>query len=562
MKKNRRLIALALVIIMSMLLATACGSTDSGSGTAPAASPDSSPDATPSGPSGVEAISYNLAPPPLPAADANLADHIDIIVDTQITVLNPTLAGATGAPVTWAFILVHDKLLEQVGPTELGPQLATSWETDDYQTFTFHLRDDVYWHNGDHFTAEDVVWTAEISKEHQGSPAYSRWVWVDTIRAVDTYVLEIVLTEVFIDFFFEVANPHSSILNKRAYELNPDDPSWGYVGTGPYKAAEFETNNFLRLERNDDYWGGPSPTRSLTLWTIPEMSTRTVMLQTGSAQISFSLTPEDLDMFYEDDNFEIFTVLANAPSVIGFNNQGDSIMMDQNFRLAVAHAINTADITTVSSGRWAFPPFDGSFWGYETQFRLNGFEKREQDIELAKEYLENSVYNGETIEIITSGAAAIRASELIQEQLNEIGINISIEQTDMAGFTASHMYDPESPRQMHVFAIGAQPVALATMRTSFFPDIHTNRLNYNDNFVTGRIQELSSTPEPTAREAIAHSIQEHFYETLPAIPIFWRINGLAAVNGIGGIRLSTNSFDYCMRNIFWDTNAASESLRP
>ncbi|MCL2391541.1 MAG: ABC transporter substrate-binding protein [Oscillospiraceae bacterium] len=556
MKKSMRLIAMSIALAICFALVVGCSQ------------PNATGDAAQNGGSTQTAPTTPSAPSPehveaaTPDEGANLADHIDIIIDaTQITVVNPLVPAGTGGPTSWTYILAYDKLLEQFG-TDFGPQLAVRWETEDYKTWRFYLRDDVYFHNGDHFTAEDVVWTANIAMTAPGSPAYARWRWVDTIAAVEDYVLEVVLTEVYVDFLFEMAHAHAGILNQRAHSESPDDPSWAHVGTGPFKIVDFATNDFVALERFEDYWGGPAPTRSLTLWTIPEMAARTVMLQTGSAQLSFNMTPEDLDMLVANDYFTVLPVLSNAPIIIGFNYQGDDIMRDINFRKAVAHAINVEDIATVAMGNWGIPVSDGSFWGYETQFRLQDLPRREHDLELARQYLEASVYNGETITLITTVAYNIRASELIQLQLANIGINVSVEITDVAGFVDIHMYNPDSDRQMHVFAVPAAPVALNALRTGFYPGMATNRLNYNNEYVTALINELAATPDVAARTAIAYEIQAIFYEEMPAIPLWWRVAGIPTVNGIGGMRLGANPFDYCLRGIFWDLNQTPEHLRP
>ncbi|MCL2391543.1 MAG: ABC transporter substrate-binding protein [Oscillospiraceae bacterium] len=551
MKRNRKSIAMILALVMAAMLLAACGPTADTGGAPQTGGETAAPTPVPEH---VEAQA--------PQEGANLADHIDIIIDaTQITVVNPLVPAGSGGPTSWTYILVYDKLLEQIG-TEFGPQLAMYWETEDYQNWRFHLRDDVYFHNGDHFTAEDVVWTANIAMTSPGSPAYARWRWVDSITAYDDYTLDIVLTEVYVDFLFEMAHAHAGILNQRSHSENSDDPSWAHVGTGPFRIVDFATNDFVTLERNDNYWGALAQTRSLTLWTIPEMATRTVMMQTGAAQVSFLMTPEDLDMLYANDDFTVLSVISNAPVIIGFNNQGDEIVMDPNFRRAVAHAINVEDIATVAMGNWGLPVTDGSFWGFETQFRLQGLPRRAHDPALARQYLEASVYNGETLELITAVAYNIRASELVQLQLAEVGININVEVTDHAGFTEAHAFDPDSDRQMHIFAVGAAPVALNALRTAFYPGMFTNRLNYNNDQVTALIDELAATAEYDRRVAIAHEIQEIFYDEMPAIPLWWRVTGIPTVNGIGGMRLGANPFDFCLRGIFWDLNETPEHLRP
>jgi len=546
--KKKLIRVLALMLCAAFVLA-ACG---------PSATSGPGP-ATPDGP---QAPGAGDEVAELPDDGANLADHIDLIVDTALQIVNPFTLAGTGAPVAWSSFMILDRLLEQPEPGVFRAQLATRWYTDDYQHFRFYLRDDVYFHNGDHFTAEDVVWNVEKAHANPGSPAFGRWRFVDTITAVDTYVIEIVLHEPHVDFFFDIANYYTSIHSPRAFYENPDDPTWGHIGTGPFRVVGFSSNDFLTLERFDEYWGGPAPTRSITMWTIPEMATRTVMLQNGEAQVSFSMTPEDLDFFEDSPDFQTFVVRLNPPIILGFNNSGDEIMMCPYFRRAVAHALNTDDIAIAAMGRWAQAPWDGSFWGPETQFRREGFPQREYDVARAMQYLERSVYNGEVIELMTAVHYNIRASEFIQLQLAEVGITVNVETTDISGFIESHRFDPDSTRQMHIFAVGMLPVALQAMRTTFYPGIGTNRLNINNDYLTGLIDELAATIDPDARREIAYQIQEFFYEDIPAIALWWRLQGIPAVNGIGGMRLSADQFNYCLRGIFWDLDEAPAHLSP
>ncbi|MCL1896736.1 MAG: ABC transporter substrate-binding protein [Clostridiales bacterium] len=555
-------ICMALVSILALLSACGSGSTDPAStatgGTSPAGtSPGgAAPGATAPVPVPSDAV------PEAPVEGANLAEHIDIIFDNPLTVVNPLWPTSSGTAASFAVTLIFDRMLDPVTSEDLRPQLATDWKTDDYQTFTFYLRDDVYFHNGDHFTADDVVWTHEIAMAHPGSQPYARWYFAESVTAVDTYVVEIKLHEPYIEFPLEMAHAHAAILNKRAYDENPDDPSWGHVGTGPFKVVDFSTNSFLSLERHDKFWGDPPPTKSLMMWTIPEMSARTVMLQNGEAQISLSLTPEDLDMFYEHPDFQVFGEMMNYANILGFNNQGNAVMMDPNFRRAVAHALNHADLAMAASGRWATPVWDSNIWGIGTQFRKEGFPLREYDPALARSYLEESVYNGEELEIMAAYPSDIRAAELAQLLLADVGINVKVEVLDPAGMTEMHRYDPDSKRQMHLMAYGANTIAVDALRTHHWPGLATNRLNYNNEYVIELIEKLATTTDENARRAIAYEVQDIFYEEIPAVPLFIRMQGIAAVNGVGGLRLGANAFDWNFREIFWNLDDTPANLLP
>ena len=568
MKNTKKLISVLLALVFVTIIVYGCGNKDNDisesnnvDSSATAQAPSQAPSQAPTQPSPQPPISSPVIPE-APVENANLADHIDIILEASLTIVNPyMLAGTGGAPQKGSY-LIHDRLLQQIEPGVPGPMLATEWKTDDYQTFVFTLRDDVYFHNGDHFTAEDIVWNIEISEEFPSSNAYSRWIAVSSVKALDTYVVEIVLNEPHVDFFLDVTDYATAICNKRAYMENPDDPTWAHIGTGPYMVTEFESNDFITLERFDGFWGDPQPTRSLTLWSIPEMTTRMVMMQTGEAQVCFSMTPEDLDALDASADYNVFKVLLNEPTWIGFNNQGDSIMMDPNFRLAVAHAINVSDISTVAMGNWGQPAWDGNIWGPESQSRLEGLPQREYNPALAMEYLAKSVYNGETLEILTAAASNIRASETVQLQLFDVGINTNIETMEMSGFLEALNYNPNSTVQMHVFSGPMSTGALYTLRGAYYPGMGTNRLNLNNDYLTGIIDQLSVARNLSDREDLIHKAQQFFWDDLSAIALYWRVSGIPTVNGVGGMSLTSDPFNHSMRGIYWNLDEASANLRP
>ena len=503
----------------------------------------------------------NLAGDSAVPEGARLAEHINIINnESQLTIVNPMSAAGTGGPSAWANILVYDRLLSETEPGVFAPMLATEWHTDDYQTFTFKLRNDVYFHNGDHFTANDVVWMCEITKETPASPTFSRWNIIDTITAIDDYNLKIVLKEPYMDYFLDVSRNNYCILNRTAYNKNPDDPTWAFIGTGPFKIAGFESNNYITFERFDDYWGEAPPTKSMTFWTVPEMSTRIVKLKNKEAQVSFQMPPEDLDIISKDPDFQLFPILINEPGILGFNDQGDATITDKNFRLAVAHAIDSEETTLVALGNWGTVPWDGNLWGPDTQFRLEGLAKREYNLDLAKEYLAKSPYKGETLEIITSSPHNTKAAEVVQMQLERIGVKTNIQQMDHAAIIAALIWDPDSKVQMHTFAMPMSPIVSSVMSS------HTSRPNNRLNFADPLLYEIANKYKGTAdvkeREELAHQLQEHWYELIPAIPLFYRLQPVTTVKGIGGLKLYSDVFIHNMRGIYWDLNQTPANMIP
>jgi len=549
-KINRKSLALILVAVLCIGIAAGCAP--------PAATPDvpvaPAPTApTPAAPApGQGGFTVEAAPP---AQGANLATHIDITGDqSDVTVLNPVLAGATGTS-AWIMGMITDRLIEIYGPGDYRPGLALNWETEDFQTIRLHLRQGVTWHNGDPFNAECVAFTIEVALDNPGGTSWTRLRTIESWNIIDDYTIDIVYADKNVDFEFDLSHWAVGILNRREFAERPDDPLWATVGTGPFRLTGFQAANFASIERFDDYWGELPPTQSMTFWTIPEMATRMAMVQNGELQVSFSLNPEDLDIMLDNPNFEMIKDVLHAPNMLAFNNQGDEIMMDTNFRLAVAHAINLEDLAIVASGNWATAWPNGNLWGMSTPFYRTDLPRREFDPELARQYLEQSVYNGETIELVAVPGGGARAAEMVQLQLGQIGIDIAINVMDVPSYVAAFAYGEEVQRgrQMSLFVKGFGPTAVGA-RALLYPGAVTNRINLNSDYVSERFDQLSIETDPAVSQRLAEEIQGWMWEHLVAIPTHQTITGIVVAPGVGGMHLWGDNFRYNLRGLYWDLN--------
>ena len=563
-KRLKRSMVLILVLIMGLGLLAACAAPaatgpaagEPGGGAAPAPTP--APTAPAAG--GEQGITVEAEPPP---EGANLADHINVIVDlSPVTVLNQFLAaGATGSS---AHILnmLQDKLIELYGPGDYRPGLATRWVTEDFQTIRFYLRENVVWHNGDSFTAECVVFTHQVALDNPGGQGHTRWRPVSEVIVVDSHTIDVVLSEPNFDFEFEFSHWAGGIVNRRAFEESQDDPMWAAVGTGPFRLVDFMTASHVTLERFDNYWGDTPPTRSITLWTIPEFATRMVMLNTGDAQFSFAMNAEDLDALVQNPDFNVIRDYIHFPVAVGFNNQGSPLMMDTNFRLAVAHALNLDDIAIVANGNWAAGWPDGNVWGLRTEYRRDDLPRRAFNPALAMEYLERSIWNGESIEIATVAGTTERAAEFIQLQLSEIGIDVEIDMMDVPSFADAFMFNPASTREMFIFGQGFSPSAISSARSVLGPGSAANRSNLYHPYFTALLNEMGVEPDRDRAREIAYDMQQFLWENVVLIPAIQSVHGFVGVPGVGGIHLWGDSWRYNLRGIYWDMDQTPERLRP
>ncbi|MCL2201627.1 MAG: ABC transporter substrate-binding protein, partial [Oscillospiraceae bacterium] len=484
----------------------------------------------------------------------NLAEHVDVIVDnTLIAAVNPFIPAGNTSSTQWTYTLIYDRLIEDIGGGAYGPMLATDWHTDDYILWIFNLRDDVVFHNGDRFTAEHVAGTIRIAQESLGTIGGDRWAIVESYNIPDDFTIEITLRDVHVDFLFDISSPPAGIINEAAFRADPEEGSW--IGTGPFQIVNFSTNDFVTVERFDDFWGEAPPSRFITLRFVPEVATRLVMLQNRESHLCFSISPEDLTyVLAHDPDFQIIQAMFNAPNVIGFN-MADPLMADPNFRRAVFHAVNLEEIAMVAAGEWAVAPQDGNVWGPSTPYRVETIPRWEFNPDLARQYLEASIYAGEVVEISATVATNIRAAEIIQHQLRQIGLETSVNSMDTPSFLA-HVRFGDNPSQMHVFAASFTLSPIGSVWNVYYPGTGNNRTNFNNPFISDIITRVRVETDSNVRRELLTELQEYIAADPPYINLFWRLNGVAAINGLGGLQLSHDSLRYNMRGLFIDLDIA------
>ena len=538
----RRIIAVLLCAVLCVSLLASCGSNDDpapasgGNDNAPSTSGGSNtggstPSATPSNEAG------EVAPLPETVTEETVfAEHIEYIVGDAVSIINSHSPAGDGSSHNNACRMIYDSLYYNQPDGTSTPLLATHYETDDYQTWIFHLREDVYFHNGDKFTSKDVIFTWEHALESIGSIAAGNWNYIVEARAIDEYTVEFKTAAPYGNLLFNIGISVTGILNERAIAEDEIEGFW--VGTGAYKLVELSPADYMRFERNDNYWGELPITKSQTWTLVPEASSRTIMLQNGTAQLG-GVTESDLQLFRDDpDNFGIHTVVANNAMSLMFNLD-DPICGDINFRNAVAYGVDREELAIFGMGSIAAPVDVGTIWGYETPFKNPNIQPIMQDIEKAKEFLAESSYNGETIElaIMSSGT---RLAEAIQDQLNNIGIDVSINPMDVPTFTVYTSSTDNKAQMLTYFAMMSQnPVD--TYRVCFYPLANNNRMRYNNPAVTEMIEQSMSILSEDAQREHYYKMQELVTADLPCIPIYYMVGAMVYANGVGGMVTSASA---------------------
>jgi len=464
-------------------------------------------------------------------------EMIVVLDNNKVSTIDVYNSASSAPGALWTFRMIYDTLVESAGEGKYKENLATKWETEDAKTYTFHLRNDVKFHNGEKFTANDVLYTINKARAAEGTLVKQQWDDVDTINVIDQYTIQFVLKEVNVEFLFRVSHPAAGIVNEKAITGNPANGSW--IGTGPYKVTDFSTNDFIKMTRNDDYWGQKALTKKVTLQYIPEASTRLMMLENDEIDVCFGIDEFEMPRLIADTaKFTSFKTVMDNTSMIGFNTN-DPITGDRNFRMAVISAIDIPAMVKVSMGEFAEVNTSGTYWGVGTAFRNASIPGIPFNVEKAKEYLAASTYDGSTVEISFGIPPAIISAEFIQQALKGIGVNAEINQFDMVGLSAHTKYgENESQIIVHITPWSKSAVSANGV---FKPGGVYNLTSYNNPEVTQLLEQATTVYDANQRKELYYRVQELVAYDVPFYATFFMHFVAVCRSGVGGVIISGDS---------------------
>ena len=310
----------------------------------------------------------------------------------------------------------------------LVPWLAESWEqSEDGLTWTFKLREGVKFHNGREMTAEDVKWSFErLIDPETGSGNAARVGPPDTkIEVIDDYTVAITHPEPFGIFPQSIGFDKSSgIMAKES--VGDDGLVEIAIGTGPFAITEVEGTTRLVLEKHEDYWQAGLPyLDSIEIVPIPDDTVRETALRGGEVDWVLTIAPQNFDSLDEDPNVVVATAPQLSYDYIGMNLTREPFD-DVRVRQAIAYALDRGQLC--EAGFFGLcdplqaPIGQGSPWYF-------GYQPYGQDVEKAKELLAEAGYpDGFEMELLptTQYGETVRAAQVLQQQLAEIGIDASI----------------------------------------------------------------------------------------------------------------------------------------
>ena len=400
-----------------------------------------------------------VAPTAAPASDGEASGDTDATASEEATGgemvwvghqevagLSPSDAGPT---VQYAMISnIHDGLLGVTPNYELEPQLAESYEvSEDGLTYTFNLRQDVVFHDGSPFTAEDVKYSIDFySDEETGSSLAGEYAGMESVETPDDYTVVVNMEEPNASFLpfamtnFIVPSDYHAEVGEDVYRTQP-------IGTGPFRLVEWIPAEYTLLEANEDYFLGRPSLDTLRQDVVPEDSVRAIALETGEAHYAtWPLLVIDSERLRDSgEGYTVYASPANSVKHFPLNNN-HPILGDVQVRKAMMHAL---DRQRIIDDLWegAAEIADTNLTPASPYHTTEGITTYEYDPELAMQMLEEAGWvdedgdgvrekDGEpftfTCTTITGDQARRPIAELAQQFFADVGIDMQLEEAPVS----------------------------------------------------------------------------------------------------------------------------------
>lgn len=427
---------------------------------------------------------------------------------------------------------LYDSLVFVDENGELQPALAESWQvSDDGLSYTFTLRQGVTFHNGEPFTAADVVTTWE-----QGSVETNDWspqfTPVTAINVIDDFTVEFQLEEPaplllrLMAFFWGI------IPNEYVEEVGIDAFAQAPIGTGPFQFEERLIGDRIVMSANTSYWREGSPNVERVIFRIiPDSTTRLAAAQTGEVDIAPRLSVDEAGVLDAVDSVDVISYPVDRIYYLAFKNVNSgegSPVEDVRVRQALNYAVDTEGIIAAIFGGAATQTA-----GFVSPSNL-GFDESLQpyayDPDLARELLAEAGFaEGFEIAMGCPSDAYLNINEVclaIQSNLEDVGVSVNLEIVSTNTFWSEPQYGAVGPIFVDSWSVTVGE-ALERLTGALTPGAYYN--NWVDEELVDRIDTISVTVDEEERAALYQELQQYMYDNPPFIYLYIP-NSFEAVN--------------------------------
>ncbi|WP_028307754.1 peptide ABC transporter substrate-binding protein [Desulfitibacter alkalitolerans] len=435
---------------------------------------------------------------------------------------------------------------------ELEPAMATHWEiSEDKSTYTFYIREEAKWSNGEPVTAHDFefAWKRVLDPEYASRYAYQLYYIVNAfeynnlentnvtdpdlvgVTALDEHTLKVVLNAPAPQFLGLTAFPTYFPVHRETVENNPN---WAedietYINNGPFKIDKWQEQQRIELVKHEMYWDKDNVQLDRLVFTlVSEQGTSLAMYEAGSLDVLYNIPSQDLERLKREsqelrfgDDLSVSKYLFNT-TIKPFDDPG--------VRKALAMAIERQDIVdfvTRAGERpaYAYVPYGVPDITETKDFRETGGEYFAEDLEYARNLLSQAGFPDgmdfpEVTLLITDSEDNLRIAQAVQEMWRKnLGIDtIKIQPNEWRVYLQSIF---TGQYQMAGAAWSADYVDAMTFLDVYVSDGGNNVTGWGNSEYDQLISIANNSYNQAERVQAMHRAEELLMDEMPIIPLFY-----------------------------------------
>ena len=364
---------------------------------------------------------------------------LHLATSTNPSRLNPLLATDSASSEISGFLFNGLVKYDKDASTIIG-DLAKKFYFLNDTTLIFELREDVLWHDGERFSAKDVIFTYNtLTSKNIVSPYASSFRFVKSVEILDKFKLKVTYKKPYFKsletWMMGIIPQH--ILKDEKNLMNAEFNTKP-IGTGAYKLQRLEHSKDIILVANEDYFEGKPKIKTIAFHVIADQTTRFLMLKSNLLDIGSldSISYErklDKDFF---SKFDIYEKISRSYTYLGLNLRLKKFQ-NPKVREALSLAIDRQELIDILFFKHAQVCI-GPFLPDSLAFN-KAVKAPTQNIKRAKQLLSEAGYDTKNpfeFEIVTSNSNAIRpyAAQILQHQLQKAGIKVKLRVMEWQAF--------------------------------------------------------------------------------------------------------------------------------
>ena len=367
------------------------------------------------------------------------ASTLQLATSANPSRLNPLLATDSSSSEITGF-LFNGLVKYDKDNKEIIGDLAESFYFKDATTLIFKLKKGVKWHDGEPFSAKDVLFTYKtLTSDAVVSPYAAGFRFVKDVKVLDAYSVEVDYKK---PYFKALETWMMGILPEHILkdEKNLMQSSFNThpIGTGPYRLTQLEFSKNIELSAFDDYFEGRPKIDKIAFHVIPDSMTRLLMLKNAQLDLG-SIEPLVMERQLGADffkKFDIYEKISLSYTYLGFNLRKKKFA-DPRVREALSLAIDREELVDILFFKHA-KICTGPFLPGSAAFNPD-VKAPKQNIARARKLLREAGYDEEhpfVFEIATSNSSSIRpyAAEILQYQLKKAGVIVKLRVMEWQAF--------------------------------------------------------------------------------------------------------------------------------